>query len=626
MARTTRRGSAVHAAKLLLALCSSIAVPLGARADAKLTPIATTGHAAPGVQGATLTTLGRSNVAGNGTNLYRITGKGRLAFAAGVEKGGDYATGVWLYADGALELALEPSFQEVEGGCSYIREAPFPLANGQLVLLCEGPIGSDAPSLFYGAPRALVRQVLDPAVAAGVVPMPKGFLHMRNVIVREPGIVAFEAGLHAFDVAQGQQGHGVWLWSPTSLRLVLQTGAPAPGVVAQYVRTLTAVNLTASGKVLVHGARTGNSNQGALWYGSSLADVAIAAAQGDPTKLTNETLRLDSTSVRSGFLTDSGVLVLRTSERAALWVGVPGQPLAPLNASDGSRLNPQIVEVSPGGRLAVLARAERLRSPDEGLWAGTTEQIVQIARYDSPLRGMEAYKLKQIRSLQVNDRGHMIVRARIEDASMKQVDRLLRYAPMRGFETVVMLDAVVDDHGTPRAIANFTDACEGVASLAGQVAYDHCLDDEGRFAFLVQYSDRTEGLVVTDPMPIGGADLAVDGPGAPSNGAMVDAGSASGGLDAGANSSAGPGAATGSPDSGMSVSAFADTGVDADAPTGTGAADAAMVPSKSDSSGDDGCSVRAARTTNGSAFWLTLVLLAALRSHRRRRLSRHRCP
>jgi hypothetical protein len=569
------------------------------------------------VPGATIALIGAGLGLG-GNDLVHLTGSGKLAFAAGIEKDGDFANGAWTYYGEGLELAIEPDFlDEEDDRCIDVVEGPVPLADGKLVALCgvRNGVSLQSESLFYGEPGHLELQVLNGSAAPGDADPPFTFFTIGDLKVRDGGIVAFSATLDSPELDLGKAGVGAYVWSPEGFERVLQTGMPAPGITAQYVSSLSLEGLTADGRVLLSGKRTGGDPEAAksLWVGTNSSDIELVAAGGDPTTLPDETLRVAD---HLNYLTDSGELITLASRSAgtslAVWLRREGQPFAPIVAGNGSRLNPLsgLLAVSPHGRVALVA--DYWPTPDEsatGLWVGAADNLKLIAVEGSPLRGMEDKQLIRFESLHLNDQGHLVLHAFLSDDQF--TEQLLRYSPAEGFEPVVEPDELVDDNGETRAIIGWED-CAELSDYPEQ--NEHCLDDDGRFAFLVSYSDGEAGLIITDPLPSGGEDVDLQVPG-------------DGQDDAGDNGAGGAGGTPGNSDPGTSHGGKGSGNGDGDVSTSGGQDDSAggddgssTHPGSSNPGGGDsgGCSVHRGPVQRGTQnlFWLVALAIVVRRVRR----------
>lgn len=565
-------------------------MPCRALAEVVLKPVATSGQEAPGLEAATYGEMGSYG-------SYRITGSGKLAFSArAVYEKNRYSEAVWIQSDDTTTLALETEFTEDASKCDEIAEAPFLFEDGNVIVLCN----TFAPEkgLFYGPPGAMVKQLGTNDLAPSDTAPPFTFWQISKLKVREPGLVAFEGSFDIPTVNMTGAGHGVWIWSPTSLHFVVSEGSPAPGTEAQHVEEAVINDLSASGRVLIGGTRSGSSPVHELWVGTSSSDIT-RVAQDDPSAVpSSERLRV-STRGPGNRISDSDELTVLDAENHVVWVGPAGGELVPLADKRGNRFSVETIEVSPHGRMAFFGSIRVAGEYISGLWVGTASDLKLIARQGSKPRGLSAGTLEDIASIQLNERGQMVLSAYIQEKDETR-RTLLRYSPAGGFESIVQLDAIVDDHGTKRAISDYRDFCD--ATLED---HDGCLDEDGRFVLSVTYSDKKTGLVLTDPMPAGGKDI------------PIDLGDDADSPDDGGTAGVGGGGASGSEEGGGRNSGAGPSPSDPGRGEQTGAGGAAETAPEGSGSGasqrnDDGCSIAATRGGHTRPFGSLAAVLGAL--------------
>lgn len=186
------------------------------------------------------------------------------------------------------------------------------------------------------------------------------------------------------------------------------------------------------------------------------------------------------------------VLALHTDAQSAIWYGPSGDALALVKTPSGGHLTSvETVAFTQGGRLAAAA-TDSEHPEDRGIWSGTPQEMHLIARVNEPLRAAETLKLETVESLQLNDNGQLIVSEKNESERL-----LVRYSPAAGFELVARSQGIIPTEDTEHVVSGY-----------GQSSFV----DDGRIVFEAFYSVLVHGLVMTDPLPLGGADVPLETP------------------------------------------------------------------------------------------------------------------
>jgi MYXO-CTERM domain-containing protein len=528
-----------------------------------LTPILTSKQAAPQVDGSTVL-----NVRAHG---YAIAGSNQLVFTAQLDPSASDA--VYARYGTKIELAIPPDLDDKDPGACLSVGPLFVARDGSLATICNSnvPVAPFGNAVFFGQPGMVANAFPpDDTKPPGIPNTDMRLFAVENVYYREPGVLAFGASMNTPNVSSSVSSQGIWVVNDGKVSLVLLTGKPAPGFDGQFFVSSplpTVMSLTARGKALLRARET--SGTIAAWSGTADSNLKLELADGDPAPgLDGETFRIQASGFGYYMTDDDDLIVLATtsSGRRGLWTG-PSHSLELVKTPSGGRLRPDLntFAYTPKGRVAFVGYDESVQA-DNGLWTGPASAPRLIARLGEPLRGAPDLSFASVSSIELNERGQMMVTGVLGTPRMPTEEAILRYAPATGFERIPT-DAVIQDQGVRHAIQGYTDACASPAGN-GPVLPARCLDEDGRFALAVVYADGTSGLVLTDAMQPGGADVPIDHgatdlDGGTDTDAAVGSGGGGGASSAGGKSNVGAGGADNGPTEGTGGRA---RGVDGSAP------------------------------------------------------------